>query len=116
LNPSQEGRFALDLGLAFVHLPVSADNLSKKDVQAFRTAIADLPAPVYVHCGLGQRAATLALLANADGDTPAATLIEQAEDSGIAISPGVRAFIEGYVEDRKAEQQEDEVTFARLVR
>jgi uncharacterized protein (TIGR01244 family) len=116
LNPSQEGRLALDLGLAFVHLPVSAENLSEKDVHAFRNAITDLPAPVYVHCGLGQRAATLALLANADGNTPAATLIGRTEDSGIAISPGVRDFIEGYLEERKTERQADEVTFARLVR
>lgn len=116
LSPSQEGRLALDLGLAFVHLPVSVESLSEKDVKAFQTAIADLPAPVYVHCGLGQRAATLALLANTDGDTPAATLIEQAEGSGIAISPGVRDFIKDYVEDRKAERREDEVSFARLVR
>jgi len=61
---------------------------------------AQLPVPVYVHCGLGQPAATLALLATADGETSAATLIEQAEDSGIAISPGVQAFVQQVVTSR----------------
>jgi uncharacterized protein (TIGR01244 family) len=116
LNPSQEGRLALDLGLAFVHLPVSAEALSENDVRAFQAAIANLPAPVYVHCGLGQRAATLALLAAADGDTPAAMLIEQAESGGIAISPAVRDFVDRYLDARQAEELENEVTFARLVR
>jgi len=41
LSPSQERRLALDLGLAFVHLPVSAENLSEKDVRAFQDAQAE---------------------------------------------------------------------------
>jgi uncharacterized protein (TIGR01244 family) len=104
LSPSQERRLALDLGLAFVHLPVSAEKLSEKDVRAFQDAIAELPVPVYVHCGLGQRAATLALFANADGDASATTLIAQAEDKGIAISPRVREFVDHCVESRKAKR------------
>ena len=115
-TPEQEGGLASVLGLAFAHLPVSVDHLSEQDVRAFEDAISDLPAPVYVHCGLGQRAATLALLADWEASAPASEAIAKAEQQGIAISPKVRDFIERYFEQRQIAQQEDEVTFARVIR
>ncbi|HET6160238.1 MAG TPA: sulfur transferase domain-containing protein [Dongiaceae bacterium] len=116
LNPDQESRLAAELGLAFVHLPIAAEKLSEMDVQALQDVIAALPAPVYVHCGLGQRAATLSLLASADSGTSAVRIVKQAEAGGIDISPAVHDFIARYLESRKTEREEDEISFYRAVR
>lgn len=116
LTPSQEGRLANELGLAYAHLPISVVHLSDEDVRDFRDVLAKLPAPVYVHCGLGQRAAALAVLADGERSAPVAHVLADAERLGVAISPKVRDFIKGNLERQQAERQQDQVLFARVVR
>jgi len=105
LTPEQESGLATVFDLRFAHLPISADRLSEEDVLAFREAVAGLPAPVYVHCGLGQRAATLALLADAENNAQASQAIARAERQGIAISPKVRDFIGRHFERQRGQAQ-----------
>lgn len=93
-NPAEEARQAEALGLSFVHLPVSVPELSPDLVEQFRRTVDALPGPVYVHCGLGQRAVTLALIVDAqDTGASADEAIRQAEDQGFAITPEVKDFI-----------------------
>jgi uncharacterized protein (TIGR01244 family) len=115
-TPEQEGGLASVLGLAFAHLPVPVDHLSEQDVSAFRDALAELPAPVYVHCGRGARAIALALLAERDARASAPEVIAEAERLGIAISARVRDLIEDHFEQRQVARRQDEAIFALVVR
>lgn len=116
LTPSQEGRLANELGLAYAHLPVSTEHLSDVDVRDFGDALTALPAPVYVHCGLGQRATALAVLVDGERSAPVAHVLADAERHGIAISPKVQDFIKENLERQQTERQQDETLFARVVR
>lgn len=115
-TPEQEGGLASVLGLAFAHLPVSVEQLSEKDVHAFEDAIGDLPTPIYVHCGQGQRAAALALLADGEASASASDQIARAEEQGIAISPTVRDFIERYFRQQGNARRRNAGIFALAVR
>jgi protein tyrosine phosphatase (PTP) superfamily phosphohydrolase (DUF442 family) len=77
-------------GLAFLRLAwpgaVTADT-----VRAFRELVRVLPRPIYVHCGFGQGAAALALVAEGDRlDDPAAT-IDVLAARGIRLPPSLVA-------------------------
>ncbi|BAI74010.1 hypothetical protein AZL_a04790 (plasmid) [Azospirillum sp. B510] len=92
--PAEEGRQAEALGLSFVHLPVTVPELSPELVEQFRRTVDALPGPVYVHCGLGQRAVTLALIVDAqDTGASAEDAIRDAERQGFEITPEVKTFI-----------------------
>ncbi len=100
-DPVEEGRLVAGLGLGYVHLPTAVEDLSADTVRAFREQVADLPGPVYVHCGLGQRAATLALIVEAEASgTAAAEAITAVELQGQSITPKVKGFITSYLWSR----------------
>ncbi len=65
LSPESEGFAAHEVGLAYHHLPVALPQLDPDHVRCLRDAIQAAPGPVYVHCGAGQRACALGLLATA---------------------------------------------------
>jgi uncharacterized protein (TIGR01244 family) len=82
LSPTAEGRAATDAGLAYRHVPVRLADLDPEQVQEVRAAIASAPGPVYVHCGAGQRACAVALLATGG----AADLAGRAAELGFPIT------------------------------
>lgn len=55
LSPDQERLEAQQQGLTYVHIPITGNNLSKRDVEAFQRAIAESPKPVLAHCQGGKR-------------------------------------------------------------
>src|SRR4051812_45268207 len=63
LSPSDEAIQVENMGLSYRHVPVSLSALDPKQVDGVRAAIRDAKGPVYVHCGAGQRACAIALLA-----------------------------------------------------
>lgn len=67
LSPSAEGEAAASAGLAYRHIPVSLTSLSGEQVEAVKAAIAEAEGPVYMHCGAGQRACAIGLLATGGG-------------------------------------------------
>lgn len=94
MSPAVEQARAVDAGLAYRHVPVSVAALSPSDLDAFRKAVEELPGPVYVHCGAGQRACAFSLLAERQGETPESVLAE-AEGKGIDLPDApVRDFIQ----------------------
>jgi uncharacterized protein (TIGR01244 family) len=84
LSPRTEQTEAAAAGLGYRHVPVAVDNLSDTQVEAFRAAIAELPGPVYVHCGAGQRACAFSLLSERAGSS-AESVFQEAEAKGIAF-------------------------------
>jgi uncharacterized protein (TIGR01244 family) len=84
LSPVAEQTEATAAGLDYRHVPVSVGNLSEAQVEAFRAAVAELPGPVYVHCGAGQRACAFSLLSERAGSS-AESVFQEAETKGIAF-------------------------------
>jgi uncharacterized protein (TIGR01244 family) len=67
LTPAEERALAQKLGLRYHHLPVSFDKLDPNQVKELRDILNNSPGPVFVHCGMGQRACSLSLAASALG-------------------------------------------------
>ena len=100
LSPEEEGLLALDLGLQYLHIPVSMQNLQNTQVSQFVEAMQHLPRPVLVHCKSGGRAGLFALIDMGveQGLTGEATLLKAAE-MGITISqPEQREFVRATVD------------------
>jgi protein tyrosine phosphatase (PTP) superfamily phosphohydrolase (DUF442 family) len=85
-------RAAADVtGLAFLRIAVPADGLSAATVRAFRESVRVLPRPIYVHCGFGDRAAALALVAEAGQLADPAGKIDELHAHGIRLPPALLA-------------------------
>jgi uncharacterized protein (TIGR01244 family) len=70
LTPAEERSLAERLGLEYHHLPVSLDKLDAAQVKELREILENSQGPVFVHCGMGQRACSLSLAASAlDADS-----------------------------------------------
>jgi uncharacterized protein (TIGR01244 family) len=76
LAPDDEKAAAAEAGLAYRHIPVSLAELDAAQVDELRAAIDTSTGPVYVHCGAGQRACSLGLLATSTGGDLAARAAE----------------------------------------
>ena len=87
LPPAAEAFAAREAGLAYTHVPVAIGALEPDHVRKLRAAIAGADGPVYVHCGAGQRACALSLLATAAGPGVSGDdLIAQASAAGLPIT------------------------------
>jgi uncharacterized protein (TIGR01244 family) len=86
LAPDAEGGAARAAGLDYQHIPVAIESLGPAPVERLRAAIEASDGPVYVHCGAGQRACSLALLATAeDAPAPYRDLPARAAELGFPI-------------------------------
>ena len=106
LSPEQEGEKAKELGLSYVHLPVSLASLKDEDAENFLQLFSDNPEPVYVHCRIGQRAVPLALIRYAmQKDIDWEKAVQKADKLGIPLdAPILVSFIKGYL-SKRAEQE-----------
>lgn len=95
LHPKAEGDVAARLGLKYVHVPVDAKNLDPKQVDAVAKAIAASAGSVFIHCGVGGRATTHALLAEAKASGQSAEqILAKATAIGAPITDeGFKAFV-----------------------
>jgi len=84
ISPEAERAYAESAGLTYRRLPIRPAGLRPHEVEAFRAIARDLPAPIFVHCGAGQRASAISVLAEGVGETADATLLEAARQ-GIAV-------------------------------
>ena len=100
LAPEDEGLAVQDRGLRYVHIPISLRALTTEQVDHFRDEMEGLPAPVYIHCKGGTRAAALLALhrATESGKTGEEAL-RDAEQLGAPVEmPEYREFFCDYVE------------------
>jgi uncharacterized protein (TIGR01244 family) len=100
LRPDEEGRLAEQAGLAYLHHPVSGEGLADEVVDGFRRKVADLPAPVLVHCASGKRSGALVMmhLASEQGWS-GEQVLERAESMGFECdTPQLEAFVKSYVD------------------
>lgn len=86
LDAAEARRIAEEHGIDYHHIPITAQSLSRADVDAFAGALRTAPAPVVAHCRSGTRSALLwALTQLRDGADPP-SLIAAAARHGIDIA------------------------------
>jgi uncharacterized protein (TIGR01244 family) len=82
LSPAEERALAEKLGLQYHHLPISLDKLDAAQVKELREILQNGQGPVFVHCGMGQRACSFSLAASGvDADS----ILEQAGELGFPV-------------------------------
>jgi uncharacterized protein (TIGR01244 family) len=91
LSPAEERAVAEKLGLQYHHLPISLDKLDIDQVKLLRKILRNSQGPVFVHCGMGQRACSFSLAAC---DVDADSIFEQARELGFAVQDeNLRTFL-----------------------
>jgi protein tyrosine phosphatase (PTP) superfamily phosphohydrolase (DUF442 family) len=79
------------LGLSYHYLPVSLDKLNPAQVEELREILQKNQGRVFVHCGTGQRACSLFLVASGVG----ADWIQRARELGFPVEDAkLRSFLE----------------------
>jgi uncharacterized protein (TIGR01244 family) len=100
LSPDAEGDRVRQLGLHYLHIPVSAKALGAEQVDQFRQELSRLPAPMFVHCATGKRSGAFVMMhmaveAGMSGDET----LEKAAQMGFECDvPELKEFVENYVD------------------
>ena len=86
LDAAEARPIAVRLGLQYHHIPITAQSLSRADVDAFAAVLRAAPAPIVAHCRTGTRSTLLwSLTRLREGADPLA-LIAAAARHGIDIA------------------------------
>jgi uncharacterized protein (TIGR01244 family) len=100
LSPQQEGEKVQQLGMQYLHIPVSPEQMRPELVNEFRRKLDDLPAPVYVHCQSGMRAGAFSMMHMAvENGMSGEQTIDQAMQMGFECDkPEIKKFVQGYID------------------
>lgn len=104
LSPDVEGDKVRELGMEYVHFPVSRDEMSPELEDEFRQRLPSFATPVFVHCGSGKRAGAFVVMDKAikEGWSGEATL-QRAEEMGFECNvPEIKEFVKSYVDSRQS--------------
>lgn len=82
LTPEEGRALAEKLGLQYHHLPISLDKLDAAQVKELREILRNSQGPVYLHCGMGQRACSFSLAA---AGVEASSIFEKARELGFPV-------------------------------
>jgi uncharacterized protein (TIGR01244 family) len=82
LTPAEEQALAKKLGLQYHNLPISLDKLDAAQVKELREILGNSPGPIFVHCGMGQRACAFSLAASG---VKANSIFQQAGELGFPV-------------------------------
>jgi uncharacterized protein (TIGR01244 family) len=106
LKPDEEGRVVEQLGMQYLHIPVSRENMDEAQVSQFRDQLARLPSPQFVHCGTGRRAGALTMMQMAiEQGMTGGQALEKAEQMGFECDhPQLKDFVNSYI-DRNTRKQ-----------
>jgi uncharacterized protein (TIGR01244 family) len=86
LPAAEARRLAEAHGIAYHHIPVTAQSLARGDVDAFAATLDEAPAPVVVHCRSGTRSTLLWALTRLRAGADPFALVADAARHGIDIS------------------------------
>ncbi len=96
LTPEQERALAEKLGLQYHHLPIPLDKLDAAQVKELREILRNSQGPVYVHCGMGQRACSFSLAA---AGVETSSIFEKARELGFPVQDErLKAFLKNLEE------------------
>ena len=95
-SPAEERAIAEKLGLQYHHLPISLEQLHAAQVKELREILHNSQGPVFVHCGMGQRACSFSLAAS---DVDADSIFERARELGFPVQDEkLKAFVRSLTE------------------
>lgn len=101
MDPAEEEEVVVDLGLAYRHFPVSADDLDPETVNEFREHLDEIAKPVFVHCRRAKRSGALVVMDRAveqgmSGDEA----LQWAEEMGFECDvEELERFVRDYVDE-----------------
>ena len=100
LAPEDEGDQVRELGMSYLHIPVTMKQIRPEQVEEFSNALHVLDGPVYVHCKSGTRASIFAILHTAvEKGWSREETIGKAQEAGIkADKPEIIEFMKQYVQ------------------
>lgn len=104
LSPAAEGEKVRELGMEYVHFPVSKDEMSPALEDEFRQRLPSFATPVFVHCASGKRAGAFVIMDKAvkEGWSGEDTL-RRAEEMGFECKvPEIKQFVKSYVDSRQS--------------
>lgn len=106
LSPEEEGRKVGDLGMRYVHIPVSMKSMGPEQVERFRDELKGAPSPVFVHCASGKRAGAFAMMATAvESRMTGEDTLKKAESMGFECDvPELKEFVKGYIDGHAKSQ------------
>lgn len=99
LSPQEEGKKVQDLGMEYLHIPVSPKNLQPELVDQFREETSHLESPIFVHCHSGKRSGAFVMMDVAIKEKMSGEeTIEKAKEMGFKCdSPNLEEFVKNYV-------------------
>jgi uncharacterized protein (TIGR01244 family) len=62
LSPQEEEKTAKKLNLSYIHLPMTMHRLKMEMLDEICQTLASAPAPMYIHCRIGQRSSLVGLV------------------------------------------------------
>ncbi len=100
LSPKEEGEKVRKLGIEYLHIPVSTENMSPEQVDQFRQQIPQLPTPLFAHCGTGKRAGAFVMMHTAiEARMSGEEGLQKAEQMGFECdTPHLMEFVKDYID------------------
>lgn len=103
LNPDQEGAAVRQLGMDYLHIPVSVQAMGPALVDRFREQIAHLPKPIYIHCASGKRSGAFTIMdRGVDQELSGQEAVERAARMGfLKDAPALEKLVREYVDHHR---------------
>jgi uncharacterized protein (TIGR01244 family) len=104
MKPAEEAEIAKELGLEYLHLPVSMSTIKDQHIADFCQHMKTLEGPVFVHCSMGQRSLPLTMIYHAlTKKWSAAQVFSKTEDMGVEWkAPFMKTLVESYIRRHSA--------------
>lgn len=93
---SDEQQQVENAGLQYINIPLDSNLADEASVKKVVSEIAELPTPIYFHCGVGGRAGALALISLASQEKLSKEeVLQKAQELGISTEqPHLKQFLE----------------------
>ena len=102
-QPEEEKELVEELGMEYLHVPVSLSNIKDSQIEEFCQSLETMPPPAYVHCRIGQRAGPLSLIFHAmHKRLTADQVLEKGEALGLELqAPMIATIVRQYLRRKR---------------
>lgn len=104
ISPEDEGRLVREMGLQYLHIPVSMNNIREEQVDEFRKEFAKLPKPAFGHCLSGKRSGALTMMhLGIKNRWSGAETLQKSEELGFPCDDSnLREFVKRYIDSHQS--------------
>lgn len=102
LSPHDEGNQVREMGMEYLHAPISSRRMKEETVGQFLKRFPFLPQPVYAHCQGGKRAAAVMLIQRArEAGWNGEETLQRADELGLGLTDSaMRTFVRNFVNNQ----------------